>query len=571
MLDELVIKDYALIDRLSVHFDDGLNIITGETGAGKSIIVGALSFLLGDKADIEVIRTGCEEASVSGIVSINSKNNDVAAWLTEKEITPDEGRIIIRRNIKRNGRGSIYIQDVPVTRADLQELTSFLFDIHGQHEHQSLLKKENHRRYLDRFAGIEDQVQAFTGVFMELSEKRKELEKSIETEKQRKEKQELLSFAIEEISKVNPKPGETEELESEAKKLAEYEKLSSHINGAADLLSHSDQSAIPLLRKAKTSLEAAASIDSTLSSLSQRFSDLYYELEDTADQLDNYRNSLRFDENRLESIEERLALLFKLRKKYGVTEADVLAYKEQAIYELEKLSKLEEDRAALKEAITALEQDITRKAADLSLQRQKAASILAERITKILSTLGMPKAQFVIQVQPKGMNGSAKIIGPYGADDVEFLISANLGEPVKELSKIASGGELSRVMLAIKTVLANTDTVETLVFDEIDTGIGGEVALSVGEHLSQVGKNKQIFCITHLASIAVRAHNHLKVEKKVEGERTVTTLRILSKEERREEIARMLAGDAAANAALAHADELLAKYSQLASNSQGRN
>ncbi|WP_304224946.1 DNA repair protein RecN [Gracilinema caldarium] len=571
MLDELVIKDYALIDRLSVHFDDGLNIITGETGAGKSIIVGALSFLLGDKADIEVIRTGCEEASVSGIVSINSKNDDVAAWLTEKEITPDEGRIIIRRNIKKNGRGSIYIQDVPVTRADLQEFTSFLFDIHGQHEHQSLLKKENHRRYLDRFAGIEDQVQAFTGVFMELSEKRKELEKSIETEKQRKEKQELLSFAIEEISKVNPKPGETEELELEAKKLAEYEKLSSHINGAADLLSHSDLSAIPLLRKAKTSLEAAAAIDSSLSSLSQRFSDLYYELEDTADQLDNYRNSLRFDENRLESIEERLALMFKLRKKYGATEADVLSYKEQAINELEKLSKLDEDRAALKEAITALEQEITRKAADLSLQRQKAATILAERITKILSTLGMPKAQFVIQVQPKGMNGNAKIIGPYGADDVEFLISANLGEPVKELSKIASGGELSRVMLAIKTVLANTDTVETLVFDEIDTGIGGEVALSVGEHLSQVGKNKQIFCITHLATIAVRAHNHLKVEKKVEGERTVTTLRILSKEERREEIARMLAGDAAANAALAHADELLAKYSQLASNSQGRN
>ena len=563
MLDELIIKDYALIDKLSVHFDDGLNIITGETGAGKSIIVGALSFLLGSKADIDVIRTGCEEASVSGIISIKSDNKDVSNWLHEKDISTDEGHIIIRRNLKKSGRGGIYIQDVPVTRNDLLELTAYLFDIHGQHEHQALLKKENHRRYLDRFAGIEEQVQGFTTLFYELSEKRKELETSLELEQQRNKQQELLAYAIEEIAKANPKPGEIAELEAESKKLAEYEKLSSLVGSVVESLSYSENSAMPLLRKAKTSLESATSIDPALSNLSQRFSDLYYELEDVTDLITDYIESLRFDEKRLESIEDRLTVLFKLRKKYGDTEEAILAYKEQAESELEALSKIEENRTILRDSISKLEQEISRRAVELTEKRQVAAKDLSERITKILSTLGMPKAQFVIQVQAKGMNGNSKIIGPYGADDIEFKISANLGEPVKELSKIASGGELSRVMLAIKTVLANTDYVETLVFDEIDTGIGGEVALSVGEHLAQVGKTKQIFCITHLASIAIRADNHLKVEKKiVDEDRTITTLRPLEWDERREEIARMLAGDAAASVALAHADELLAKYSQ---------
>jgi len=562
MLDELIIKDYALIDKLSVHFDDGLNIITGETGAGKSIIVGALSFLLGGKADNEIIRTGCEEASVSGIISVRPDNKDVAAWLEGKDISADQGRIIIRRNLKKTGRGSIYIQDVPVTRNDLIELTSYLFDIHGQHEHQALLKKENHRRYLDRFAGIEEEVQEFTRLFLELSEKRKELEASLESEKQRNEKQELLAFAIDEITKVNPKIGEIEELEAEAKKLAEYEKLSAAIMNSAEALTKSECSAVHLLRKAKVALESAVSIDASLSELSQRLSDLYYELEDASDQLVDYKDSLRFDENRLETIEERLAVLFKLRKKYGDTEESILAYKNQAETELEALSRIEENRVLLKESIVKLEREITKRAEDLTVKRQIAAQSLADGITKILNTLGMPKAQFMIHVQSKGTNGNSKIIGPYGADDIEFMISANLGEPVKELSKIASGGELSRVMLAIKTVLANTDTVETLVFDEIDSGIGGEVALSVGEHLAQIGNTKQIFCITHLASIAVRADNHLKVEKKIEGDRTITTLRALDQSERRKEIARMLAGDAAANAALAHADELLTRYSQ---------
>ena len=562
MLDELIIKDYALIDRLSVHFERGLNILTGETGAGKSIIVGALSFLLGAKADIDIIRTGCEETIVSGVISIHPENRDVAEWLGEKNITPDEGRIILRRNLKRNGRGNIYIQDIPVTRNELLDITSFLFDIHGQHEHQALLKKETHRRYLDRFAGLEDQVTTFTALFMELTEKRKEMEHSLELEKQRKERQELLSFAIDEISKANPKMDETQDLENEAKRLAEYEKLSALINSASEDFFHSDLSVIPLLRKVKATIENSAAIDTSLIQLSQRISDLYYELEDASGQLQQYRDSLQFDADRLETIEERLAVLFKLRKKYGINEEAVLAYKEKAEQELESLSKIEENRVVLKELITKLELEIAHKAAELSNKRQQAAKELGDKITAILTTLGMPKTQFIIQVQSKGMNGNSKIIGPYGSDDIEFLISANLGEPVKELSKIASGGELSRVMLAIKTVLANTDTVETLVFDEIDTGIGGEVALSVGEHLAQVAKTKQIFCITHLASIAVRADNHLKVEKRIEADRTVTLLRSLKQSERREEIARMLAGDSAADAALAHADELLAKYGQ---------
>ncbi|MFQ3578845.1 MAG: DNA repair protein RecN [Bacteroidales bacterium] len=561
MLEELIIKDYALIDRLTVHFEDGLNIITGETGAGKSIIVGALGFLLGSKVDIDVIRTGADEASVNGIISINSNNPDLSSWLNEKNITTEDNKIIIRRIIKKNGRSSIYIQDTPVTRSELLECTSLLFDIHGQHEHQALLKKESHRKYLDRFAGIEDLVLQYNKLFQQLADKKKEIESSIEAERNRSEKIELLKFAIEEITKANPKPSESEELEAEAKRLSEYEKLTDLVYTALENINNDERSSLPLLRKAKASLETAAGIDGSLEPIVNRISDLYYEFEDAVDQLETYKNNLRYDPNRLESIEERLALLYRLKKKYGGDEESLLKYRNHALQQIEMLTKIEEDREQLKVEIAKIEREMATRATEITKKRQVAAQDLSSKVTAILHSLGMPKANFNIHIQPKGMNGSTILCGPYGAEDVEFYIAPNLGEPAKELYKIASGGELSRVMLAIKTVLANTDTVETLVFDEIDTGIGGEVAVSVGQHLANIGKYKQIFCVTHLATIAVRARHHFKVEKNIEGDRTVTTLRVIQQEERRSEIARMLAGDSDGIAALAHADELLVKFS----------
>lgn len=561
MLEELVIRDYALIDRLSISFKEGLSILSGETGAGKSIIVGALGFLLGAKADSDSVREGCDEAVISAIIRYNDKNKDVTDWLDAHSISSEDQTLILRRTLKKTGRSSIYLQDSIISRSDLLEISSCLFDIHGQHEHQALLRKETHRKYLDRFAGIEEEALAFNACFQNLAELRKSMEQSIENEKSRADRIELLQYAIEEINKAKPKPGESSELEAESTRLGAHEKLADQINTACSILLENDFSCISMLRKACNALEAACTIDRDLELLTSRLNDVYYELEDSSEQVRKYRDELQFDPDRLEAVEERLAVLYRLKKKYGEDEDAVIQYKNDAESELEALSRSEEDRALLKKRILDLEKEIASRAAALSEKRLLAAKALSEKISVILRTLGMPKAEFTVSVSTKGQASSGRLLcGPWGADDVEFLISANLGEPLKELSKIASGGELSRVMLAVKTILAGSDTVETIVFDEIDSGIGGEVAIAVAKHLSMIAENKQIFCITHLASIAVRADNHMKVEKRIEGNRTLTGLRVLSRDQQREEIARMLAGDSAADAALAHADELLKKY-----------
>jgi DNA repair protein RecN (Recombination protein N) len=561
MLEELNVRNYALIDNLSVSFEGGLNILTGETGAGKSIIVGALGFLLGAKADTSVIRTGTEEASVSAVVSIREDNRDVLDWLASREIGIEDGRIIVRRNIKTSGRSSIYIQDVPVSRSDLEQCMGLLFDLHGQHSHESLLRREIHRKYLDHFAGLEDEAARFNEIFLNLAEKKKTLEASAASERDRDARLEILRYSIEEIDKAGVKSGESRELETESKRLASFEKLAGQVNSAAAALFEDEPSVLSLGRRACTAMENAAAIDGELLAIQRRMADLYYEAEDLAEEFRSYRDALRYEPGRLEEVEERLALLYRLRKKYGADEDAILTYRAAAETEIDALSNAEENREKLGAEIALLEKDIAGRAAALGAKRRSAALKLGERISAILKSLGMPNARFAVGVNSRGEGrGTSLVIGPWGAEDVEFLISANTGEPLKDLSRIASGGELSRVMLAIKTVLAGADTLETLVFDEIDTGIGGEVALAVGDYLRKIGGIKQIFCVTHLASIAVRADNHLKVEKKTGGGRTTTVISVLAADALRGEIARMLAGDAGGAAALAHADELLGRY-----------
>ena len=569
MLEELVIRNYALIDSISLSFRSGFNVLSGETGAGKSIIVGSLSFLLGGKAEADVIRSGSDEASVSAVVAIGKGNSEAIEWLRSRDIQSEEDTVIIRRNLKSSGRSSIFIQETPVTRADLAAFMTLLFDLHGQHNHESLLRKENHRRYLDRFAGIEEEVMAYNALFMELAEKRKALEASFSSQRDREAKLELLRYAVEEIGAATIRAGELRELENEAQKLSDFEKLAVHAKSAADALFDGEESSVlGLARRAKNALDSAAAIDSSLAALQRRLEDMYYEAEDIAGEFRAYRDGLNFDPRRQEEVDERLALLYKLKKKYadkadnaaqGVEEA-ILAYLATAQTEIETLSGAEENREKLKAEIAALEKETAARAAALRKKRTAAADTLGQKITDILKRLGMPHARFAPSVIPKTREGGSQafVCGLWGAEDIEFLISANSGEPLKDLSRVASGGELSRVMLAIKSVLSEADSIETLVFDEIDTGIGGEVALTVGEYLKKIGEKRQIFCVTHLASIAVRADNHFKVEKRTEGGRTFTGVGPLSAEGRRREIARMLAGDST-EAALAHADDLILK------------
>jgi DNA repair protein RecN (Recombination protein N) len=582
MLEDLSISNYALIENLSLSFGEGFNVFTGETGAGKSIIVGSLSFLMGARTEVDVIRSGTGEAGVSAVVSVHPRNRDAREWLEGRDIAPEDDRIIVRRTIKNTGRGSIFIQNVPVTRNDLAEFMALLFDLHGQHNHESLLRKENHRRYLDRFAGLEAEAAAFNRAFVELSEKKRTLEAMVNSERDRDARLDLLNYAVEEINAAAPRAGESRELENEAQKLGDFERLAAQVNAAAAALYDSEDSLLSMGRRARSALDAAGAIDASLEPVRKRLDDLYFEAEDLAEEFRSYREGLSYDPGRLEEVEERLALLYRLKKKY-VSEArpvsdpeeGLLAYRSGAEAEIAELSGMETNREKIKAEIAAREKDIGARSSSLGAKRRAAALTLGRGITEILGRLGMPNARFSPVIRPKGQTGL--VLGPWGAEDVEFFISANAGEPLKDLSRIASGGELSRVMLAIKTVLASADiqdsdvSPETLIFDEIDTGIGGEVALSVGEYLVKTGGRKQIFCVTHLASIAVRADNHYKVEKSVRsakagggsGDRTVTTVRVLEKNEKRQEIARMLAGDAG-DAALAHADDLLAKYGRKA-------
>ncbi|MDR2923340.1 MAG: DNA repair protein RecN [Treponema sp.] len=591
MLEELTIRNFALVDSISLSFRPGFNVLTGETGAGKSIIVGSLGFLMGGKTETDVIRSGCEEASVSAIVSISKGNGGAFEWLKSHEINSDEDTVIVRRNIKTSGRSSIYIQETPVTRTDLSGFMTLLFDLHGQHDHGSLLRKENHRLYLDRFAGIEDEVLAYGRVFSELAEKRKTLEASFSSQKDREARLEILRYAVDEISAAALRSGELRDLENEAQILSGFEKLAGRVNSAADSFFDGESSLVSLARRCRSALDSAASIDASLSVLQKRIEDLYYEADDIAGELRSYRDGLTYDPRRQQAVDERLALLYKLKRKYCDAapgspvpvetaphpEDAILAYRAAAEAEIEALSNIEENRENIKAAIAALEKDVASGAAVLRQKRTAAAASLGQRITGILKRLGMPNARFSPSITPKTQTGqdgrSTVVCGPWGAEDVEFLISANTGEPLKDLSRIASGGELSRVMLAIKSVLsaaasaggvasaggASAGDVETLIFDEIDAGIGGEVALAVGEYLEKMGEARQIFCVTHLASIAVRAGNHFKVEKRTEQGRTFTGVGPLSADGRRREIARMLAGDGG-EAALAHADDLIARY-----------
>ncbi|MDR1868241.1 MAG: DNA repair protein RecN [Treponema sp.] len=551
MLHELTIRNYALIDSLSLSFQKGFTVLSGETGAGKSIIVGALSFLLGAKTDATVVRAGSESAVVQAVISVQP-HSEAYRWLEGKNIELEKTMLTVRRTMRNSGRGSIFIQNVRVSRSDLAECMRLLFDIHGQQNHESLVYRNAHRVYVDQYAGIEGDVEAYRRLFNQYNAKKQRIE-TVRVERQTQEAHvEMLQYAIDEIDSTAPRIGEIKELEAEAKKLADFERLAEYVKYACDLLFDTEESVVHTSRKICALLEVAATIDEHLEPLRSRTNDWYYEMEDLSTELHVYRDTLHYEPGRLNVVEERLSQLFRLKKKYGSDEESILAYREKSVRELEHISQTVENLVDLHKEIDSIDRLLDVKAEELSLKRQKAALDLSQKINAILGELGMPETRFCAVVHRINRN-------VHGIDAVDFFISANHGEPLRELAQIASGGELSRIMLAIKTVLSVTDTRETLIFDEIDTGIGGVVANAVGEYLEKIAQHKQIFCVTHVASIAVRANNHFKVGKKDEHGRTVTRVLLLDKENRRAEIARMLSGDSG-DIALAHAAALLERY-----------
>ena len=559
MLEELVVKNYALIDQLQVRFSSGLNILTGETGAGKSIMIGALGLVMGLKADTEALRSGASEIDVSGIIRLED-NPDVQAWLQEQGVEAENQIIIIRRVVKKNGKSTIFVQSAPFTLTALRELTGMLFDLHGQHEHQSLLSSENHRRLLDHYGGITADVTAFSALHNKLVRLREEHSALIAEQKERERKVELLEYAIGEIGEAKLKVGEEEQLRTEQNLLVNHERLIHLIEEVYSATAESRGGALAALRQARAALVEVVKIDSGMNQSSRQLEDAFFELEDFVENLGRYKGSIDFDPSRLERLEERLDLIKRLEKKYGGSIESVLAYREDSRKQLEGIQGSEATQKKLESEISALEKEIKQRAANITNLRKQASAGLQEKIVEELIQLGMPKVRFSVQIQDRAGEGGKVMYSNTGKDRVEFLISPNAGEPYKRLAQIASGGELSRIMLAIKSVLAESDRINSLIFDEVDAGIGGEVAIAVGERLKRLARRKQVLCITHLATIAVQADNHIKVEKVTQAGRTVTRVNPVTGSERQQEIARMLAGDKTGDTSLKHARELLQKY-----------
>jgi DNA repair protein RecN (Recombination protein N) len=563
MLKELNIKNFAIIDQLQVEFAPGLNVFTGETGAGKSIVVDALNLALGERASADLIRTGCQEAVVEAAFELNTDNaTEIRDLLAEQGITMDTGEdLIVRRVLSAAGKNKVYINGSLANLATLAALGMCLADIHGQHEHQSLLSLERQMEMLDSFGDLTGLRRDVAAVYHQLQGLRTSLAELEANARDRAQREDILQYQKNEIEAAALKSGEDEALAGEQKILSNAEKLAGLSRAADEALYAADDSVLAGLKKAMTSLREITAIDSRLAPVLELCEAGRAQIEEVAREISSYAERMEFDPGRLEQIGDRLDLIQKLKKKYGGTIEEIIVFGAKASEELERMERSTENIERLKSEIQAIKFDLTAKAQALTKSRVNAGRLLEKKIEAELVQLGMKKAILSVKItqEPGGDTLDGHKIGPRGADRVEFLISPNPGEEPRPLAKIASGGELSRIMLALKTILVEGDSIPTLVFDEVDAGIGGAVAEEVGKKLKRVAAKRQVFCITHLPQIASMATSHYGVAKFVKMERTSTEVRLLGKQERIEEIARMLGGKTITEATIKHAEEMLAR------------
>jgi DNA repair protein RecN (Recombination protein N) len=563
MLAELNIKNFAIIDQLRVPFGPGFNVLTGETGAGKSILVDALNLLLGGRASAEMIRTGQEEASVEAFFDLPEE--DVLKAMNHLELKKSDA-LLIRRLIHRSGKSRAYLNGSSITLHMLEELGEELINIYGQHEHQHFLDPLRHIDILDHSGNLFPLRLAFQEVYTQWSKATSELEGWTAKQRQRSDRLELLAFQSKEISRANLKLGEEEELISERGRLVHAEKLQSIAHSGAEVLYGESGSVVERLKSTLQRLREGEKMDPALGLWATTIESALFQAEDVATCLRSYGEKIHFDPRRLESIESRLDEINKLKRKYGPSLGDVLAYKEKVDQERKGLESVEEKISELSNTAAAFRARAISSAKELSQRRKKVARELCTKVEMELSTLGMKKVRFGVQVEmgvpqkpdePAEAREQTPRLNEKGMDWVEFLISPNPGEEPKPLAKIASGGELSRIMLAMKRIFAEETLVRTLIFDEVDAGIGGGIAEVVGRKLKEISRQHQVFCITHLAQIASFADAHYRVSKRTQGGRTFVEVRCLNEEERLEEVARMLGGLKITGKTLDHAREML--------------
>ena len=547
MLSLLHIENIAVIEQADISFDRGFNVLTGETGAGKSIVIDAISAILGERAYRDMIRTGAGKASVRGVFTQVPE----LPWFAANGV-PYAPETLVQRDIFLDGKNVCRVNGQLVTVTILHQLGIQLINIHGQHDSQALFDEANHLQFLDAFAGHEALLAQYDGEFAKVSALRREIQHLTMDESEKLRRMESLKFQIDEISRAELKAGEDETLEARRKLLQNAEKLSDGLETSASCLYGDDTTdgAAAMLAQAERALGKIARYDDTIAALHEKVADLMYQVQDAGEELRDLRDSFGYSGEELEQIESRLDVIHRLRRKYGATCEDILAYLEKARQELDEIEFADDRLAQLQEQLKKQEKAAWDLALKLRASRQAAAERLSQRILEELRQLDMPKVQFSCRF-------SEIELSPTGADAVAFYMSANVGEALKPMSKVASGGELARIMLALKNVLAEKDSVATLIFDEVDTGVSGRAAQKVAEKLRSVARTKQVLCVTHLPQIAALAQTHLLIAKGEREGRTYTTVTPLDREGRKAELARIIGGANITETTLKSAEEML--------------
>ncbi|MBQ9902211.1 MAG: DNA repair protein RecN [Clostridia bacterium] len=552
MLRKLYIENIAVIERAEIDFSSGFNVLTGETGAGKSILVDSINAVLGQRTSRELIRTGADRAFVSA--EFDSLSPSVLGELAELGYEPDAengGTLLLRREIRSDGKNTVRINDRPASISDLRAMGRLLINIHGQHENQALMSVDRHMKYLDSFGGYGEKLNEYSGIYKAYASAAHELSRMRTDDAEKARRADILRFQINELEQADLSVGETDSLKKRRNAIENAERISGALSGSYSLLNGGDDTdgAISMLQQCCSFLLDISSVCEGSSGLADRISGIVYELEDISSEISSKNGENEFNPSELNDIEARLETLSKISRKYG-EEGEALAFLEKARAELDSIERSDELLAELTQKARECYHKALKAAAELTQLRKEAAEKFCEDVGRELTFLDMPSVKLAVDIKPCNLS-------PRGADSVEFLISANPGEPPKPIGKIASGGELSRIMLAIKTVLAGIDDIDTMIFDEVDTGISGRAAHKVGVKLHEVSGSRQIICITHLAQMAAQADNHLLIKKNVKDGRTFTSVTPLSFEQRKQELARINGGDTVTESMLRTAEEML--------------
>ncbi len=547
MIKEIRVSDYALIEKTEVNLNSGFNVLTGSTGTGKSIIINALSLLLGDKGDIASIRREADKAIVEGIFS---NSIEVSKILNNYEI-PEEDELIVRRIINRKGGGRVYINGSIANTDILKELGNILFDIHGQHEHQLLINEETHMDFLDYYGKLMNERKKIEEKFNSLEDLTNELSIVKSQKLELANSKDLYEFQKKELECVKFSSNEYQELKEEKKKLDNFEEIKKLVEYATSFISDDDESIRSRLSEITLGIKKAGKFDRVLEKIGERLEESNLVLQDASLELDRYKDSLDYDQIRLSELENIVDKIESLKRKYSKDYEELLNMKKELSEKFFDMETLEEGEKELEEKIAKNERELEEISDIVSNKRKNISKDFEKRVEEEIKDLGFEKAHFKVDIKKK------KEIDRKGRDEVKFLFEPNPGEGWNKLSSIASGGELSRVMLALKSILSEVDRVEGLVFDEIDVGIGGSLAKKVGKKMREIGKMRQVLCVTHLPAIAAEADYHIKVDKKEKDGRTITEVREIKGNDRVEEIARMISGESSIETAKKHAAELL--------------